>query len=347
MLQNYINKIELLITEDYVKYFNVNRLYSHQDLTTFVLIGGRGTGKTTGLLIKSLKNFRNNDEQVVYLRRYKSEIKKAKEVFNPIVAGVKTKGIGEGAFEYVINGKRLGYGLALSLQQTFKSGIDFTKVTTLIYDEAILQRGGTYRYLSNEIEFLLELISTIFRTRKNYKVFIIGNNADVFNPYFEYWNVPTFKGSWFDRVRGLYCELIPTKAELLEVEKETPLYRLTKGTNYGNYHYDNEVLATSKGKIAPKDYRAVLMFRLVFNKQTLNIYRQRGNTLYVEWKDKVINDSISFIILENNSQNYYYIKTFMQSDLCTLVRIWYYDNRVIYHNAKAIEIFSTFMEMIK
>lgn len=333
------------------KHYNFNRLYSFANIDVFIITGGRGIGKTTGALVKALQNFRKNDEQFVYARRYRTELdKKSEEILRPILkTKYITKPLGKGAFEYVINNKRVGFALAVSLQQTYKSGFDFSKVTTIIYDEATLQRGGMYRYLKNEIEQFFELISTITRTRTNYKVFILGNNIDIFNPYNEYFNIPSSlkNNIYIDNDRGLYYELAGTKPELLEEEKLTPLYRLTKNTAYGDYHYDNKVLTVSKGIIAPKDYRATLMFRLVFNKQTLNVYRQNGIEIYVEWRDKVINDSMTYTIMENNNLNYYYCKAFKDTELCNWVRMCYYDNKIKYHNNKAIEIFSTFMELIK
>lgn len=348
MQEPYVNpKVKLKIIEDYVLHYNINRLYSYGDIiSTFILIGGRGIGKSTGLGIKCIKNFRNKGEECAIIKRYVDETKEIKDYFDKIVNGIKIQGIAKGIFEYRLQGKRLGFGLALSKQQSFKSGINFDNVTTIIFEEAFLIRGSKVPYLQNEAMQLLELISTIVRKRKNYKVFIIGNNADIFNPYCEFFNVPTFKDYYIDRNRGLYVELAPTKKELLEVEKETPLYRLTKGTPYGDYHYNNSTLVTNKGNIIPKHYKSVLMYRLIFNNQTLNIYRHEL-MLYVEWRDKPIKDNLAYIIMENNNYNYYYTKLFMSSDLAEFTRLCYYDNNIGYSDNKAIEIFATFMEVIK
>lgn len=340
-------KVKLKIIEDYVHYYNVNRLYSYGDIISFfILIGGRGIGKSTGLAIKCVKNFRNNNEECVVIRRYVDETKIIADYFSKVVCGISVKGIAKGAFEYKLQGKRLGFGLALSKQQSFKSGINFENVTTIIFEEAFLMKGSKVPYMQNEAEQFLELISTIVRTRKNYKVFIVGNNADIFNPYCEYFNVPTFKDYYINRERGLYVELAPTKEELLKVEQDTPLHKLTKGTSYGDYHYGNVVLTTTKGKIIPKHYKAILMFRLVVNNQTLNIYRHEL-MLYVEWRDKAITDNMAYIIMENGNYNYYYTKMFMNSDLAEFTRLCYYDNNIGYSDNKAIEIFARIMEVIK
>ena len=99
-----------------------------------------------------------------------------------------------------------------------------------------------YKYLPDEIHAFFELVSTITRTRKNYKIIIIGNNADIFNIYFDYFKVPSFDGIYVDKTRGLYCELSKINPDLLKVEQETPLYKLVNGTPYGEYHYNNKPL---------------------------------------------------------------------------------------------------------
>ena len=63
-------------------YFNFNRIFSYNYCSTFILIGGRGIGKTTGACIKVAKNYIKKDEQFVYVRRYKNEIKKSKTIFS-------------------------------------------------------------------------------------------------------------------------------------------------------------------------------------------------------------------------------------------------------------------------
>ena len=233
-----VKPLTLFIKPDYEKYVNVNRWYSYNGLNIFIIVGGRGIGKTTGLGIHVLQDFLNKGEEFVYVRRYIKELQKAKGFLAPIGnPEPKVIGLSTGAYMWTHNKTRLGYGLALSSQQSFKSGFDFRNVTTLIYDEAILRRGGMYRYLDNEVEMLFELMSTIFRDRKNYRVFILGNNADVFNPYWEYFKIPNFERNYIDKDRGLYCEKASNSPVLLEAEKDTPLYKLTQGTSYFKYHY--------------------------------------------------------------------------------------------------------------
>ena len=341
------NEIVLKIKPNYKKYVNVNRWFSFQGISTFLIIGGRGIGKTTGLNIWDIGDFKKNGNEFLYVRRFINELKKTKSMFDPIVNNVKVQGLSHGLFQWEVNKVRLGYGAALTAQQTFKSGVDFTKVHTMIFDEAILPRGGSYRYLDNEIEMLFELISTVFRDRTDYRIFILGNNADIFNPYFDYFSIPPFERSYIDVDRGLYCELAKNSAELLEAEKQTPLYRLTKGTQYFEYHYNNKVLTSVQARICPKPLNVNLICRLVINDVTLNVYRHKISEMYIEFREKPIVDTYSFIIYEKEKPNYHYIKELKGSDLFKFIHASFYMGNAMFESEKAASIFDIFIDTFK
>lgn len=345
-VENLPAKMELKITPDYTKYVNVNRWYSYDGIHHFIVIGGRGIGKTTGLMIHSIMDYMNLGGEFMYLRRYITELRKSKSLPNRIVTGTKTEGLGAGLVQWTNNKKRIGYGAALSAHLSFKSGTDFDNVNTLIFDEAILPKGSNYRYLPNEIYSFLELLSTVFRTRKNYKVFIVGNNADMFNPYFAYFGVPKFTGNYINRERDLYCELCKNSPALLEDEMQTPLYKLTHGTSYAEYHYNNEVLIDTEGKIGVKTPQDRLVCRFVYNGYTLNLYRRRWNEWFMEMKDKVIKDDKTYLIMENNKPNYLYIDQLRRDDISKVLNICYYNKYLYFESPECSVIFDLVMEVL-
>lgn len=325
-------------------YLNTNRFYSDPMLWLFMLTGGRGIGKTTNIVADCIDDFKKRGNEFVYIRRYKTEIVKCKELLQPIVSDTGTKGIGNGIFQYECKKVRIGYGCALSLQASYKSGIDFSKVNTIVFDEAILMPGG--RYLPNECTMFLELLSTIVRTRQGYRVFILGNNLDLFNPYYAYFNIPRFDDRFIDRERGICCENLKHRDELIKKEQETPLYRLTKNTEYGAYHYNNEVMVENKGEICLKPKNAEFMFRIVINDFTLNIYRCGIISIYVELRTKVIKDDRTYILYEDTKPNYLYIKMFRDSDNKYLIYNSYYDGHVMYNSKEAVGTLSMIIDEI-
>lgn len=340
---------KLLIKRDPDKYWDICRTYSYNNIGLFMylIMGGRGIGKSTSALLDVCKRWLNHKEEFAYVRRFKEETKKNYNMLDPIMSNVKTVGMGEGTFQWVgANKKRIGYALTLTLQQTYKSGIDFSKVTTLIFDEAFLMPGGMLRYLPNELNVLFELISTVFRHRKNYRIFIIGNNLDLFNPYFAYFNLPKFDNIYIDKERGLYCEICKDKEGLKAIEEETPLYKLTKGTEYGEYHYNNKVLVTAKGNIGVKGRFANLLIRLIYDKHTLNLYSDEKLHLYVEHRDKVIKDDIAYEIRNSNILNYFQVKQLRGLSVWRFVEKAYYANHISYNDSTAIQIMQEIMEEV-
>ena len=341
-----LNRLDFILKPDFKTYYNINTPLSYNDVYLLLLIGARGTGKTTGVMWYCCNRFQKYGEEFAYVRRYKSELKKCKSLLDKIIGGVSVKGLGEGAFQYEVNRKRVGYGLALSVQQSFKSGINGSKVTNIIFDEGVLVRGGTYRYLDNEVEMFFELISTIVRQRDDYKIWILGNNLDIFNPYYEYFKIPRFDKRYVDKERGIYCEELPTSEYLLAMEENTPLYKISKGTTYHDYHYGNKILVKEKVCIGNKDPKAPLLCRIVYNSCTLNIYGLKGYKMYVEYRDKIINDKYSYIIMENNKPNYLFAKVYRDSNIKKYIDICYYQKDTIYNSEKASAVMSTFMEII-
>lgn len=81
-----------------------------------------------------------------------------------------------------------GFGMTLSTAQDLKSS-NYPNVSTIIFDEFIIEEGQKKYYLHNEVFVFLNLIETIARMR-DIRVFLLGNPANIFtNPYFIYFNL--------------------------------------------------------------------------------------------------------------------------------------------------------------
>lgn len=294
-------------------YYSANKFYSY-DVFMGQVTGGRGIGKTTTFCIQGLKNVAR-DEQFLYMRRYKPELKQfvAKNTLGTICDSITAKGDGTGGFVFLSEDTLCGYGIALSTAMSYKS-TDFSKVSLLIFDEATLP-PGPYRYLPNEHELLLEFISTVLRTRKKLKVVILGNNVDMFNPHLRYYNVPTnIKDIYVDRDRGLYVEYAKNSPKLLELEKETPLYKLTKGTAYHDYHYNNKVMGAPAITPEPAPAQMSLLCRLTIDSDTISLshYRTRQGELrlYASHKVRIYKDDYTYILSQAGQPNGFYVSMF-------------------------------------
>lgn len=303
-------KLPLKLNNSNDIYYNCNKFYSYSNCFLGIIDGGRGIGKTTTFNIKGLQ-IANDGGQFIYLRRYKNEIKEFinKDSLSPILEGVAYKGDGAGGCTMLYEDTILGYCIPLTTARSYKS-VDFSKVKLIIYDEAIVKQTPSYRYIQDECTVLLEFISTVVRTRTDVKVVILGNNEDIFNPYAAYFKLPVYEGIYVDKARGIYCEHAKNSPKLLELEKKTGLYNLVKGTTYGDYHYDNKLLTNAVVRLIDKPNDSKLLFRIMCNGQTVNIYsyNDKGITkLYCERREKVIDDNITYPLVDKGSPNYLYI----------------------------------------
>ena len=335
--------------EDDPAYYNLNKFFSYDFCDFAIIMGGRGIGKTTSALKCALNRFLKKGYEFIYLRRYRGEIKKfvVQRSLDKLVDDIIYKKNGDYCtIKY--QDDTLGYAIPFSLANDFKS-VNFDKVGTLIFDEAILPKKGTKRYLNGEAKQLLDFISTVFRTRKDYKVIIMGNNVDIFNPYFQYFEIPEFKDVYVDKKRGLFCELPKNSPKLLEKEKKTPLYKLTNGTDYAKYHYDNEYIESKSVVIKELPSNSNLMVRLIIN-GTLSIYfykdfKTNKYMLHCTFTDSKIEDEKTIKLIIDDKMNYPMV-ALVKTRYRAMLYKFYYDNAITYSTRKAGDVLAWFIEKI-
>lgn len=83
-----------------------------------------------------------------------------------------------------IIGEDCGYFFALSRQASYKS-LQYPEVKNLIYEE-VLTDGS---YLSSEPEKLMNLYSTVRRSKEDFMMWLVSNTVSVVNPYSNSWGI--------------------------------------------------------------------------------------------------------------------------------------------------------------
>lgn len=308
-----------------------------------ICMGGRGIGKTTQAKILGCENFRNRSEQFIYTRRYKSECASQNNLLDDIVDNVSYRGDKKGGGSYQWGGHTIGYNIPLSIAQQYKS-VNFDDVSMIIYDEAIIPLGSPIHYLKDEVIALLEFASTVFRHRKNGIILVLGNNLNFFNPYCEYFKVKVFNDLYVDKERGLLIEFAKHSPALLKIEEETPLYKLTKGTAYHDYHYNNNVLADRKIEVVKKRDNDKLVCRLIFNSYTLNVYVRCDGKMLLESVRKIIEDDYTYWVLRDNEPNYYNIDI-LRKTWFGIIKYRYYHFQIEYADMNSSSIMSYIVDM--
>ncbi len=255
-------------------WYDYNNILSRNAYLNFI-IGERGVGKTYGAKKFVINKFKKNGEQFVYLRRYKTELKESCGDTSKFFSAIQAE-FPEDKFEVMghtlkINGKVMGYTMALSVSNILKS-TSFEKVKYIIFDEFIIDKG-CYRYLPNEVETMLDLIETIARLR-NIKVFFLGNAISITNPYFTYFKLSLPYNSEFKSFKnGLIVVNYIKNEEYRKVKHESDFGKLIEGTNYSKYAIDNEMLRDSKSFLGKKTPNSKHFFNFTYNNQEYGVWR--------------------------------------------------------------------------
>lgn len=254
-------------------FYDYNKVYSYNALLNFI-IGERGVGKTYGAIKSSINRFIKHQEEFVYVRRYKTELKKFHTLIAPLLENEEFKGHSlkiKNKTIYV-DDKPCGYGMELSTALTLKSS-SFPKVKTIIYDEFIIDKG-VYHYLPNEVENFLDLVETLSRLR-DVRIILLGNAVSIINPYFTYFNLSLPYGSDIKLFKdGLILVNYIKNEEYRKAKKETRFGKLIEGTNYGLYAIDNQMLRDTNTFIKKKTSNSKFLFIISIN-----------NNEYGVWKD--------------------------------------------------------------
>ena len=231
-------------------YYNFDKIYSFNAIFNF-LVGSRGLGKTYGAKLKALRKALKTGEQFIYMRRYKEELQTSARTFFADIEDLfpdwdfRSNGwLAEMAPVSTRDEKKrewqtIGFFIPLSRAQAMKS-VAFPRVTTIIFDEFIIEKGATH-YLPSEAEAFQNFYSTVDRWKDKTKVFFLANSVSIMNPYFLHYDIkPDEVGELFTFGEGFgLCHFVDAKDFSNEVH-QTRFGKFIAGTEYDNYATGNE-----------------------------------------------------------------------------------------------------------
>lgn len=243
-------------------FYNYDKLFSYSEAIMYFVLGERGVGKSYGAIVKAVKNFLKDGSQFVYLRRYNTELDTAVPKFfdalieNDEFEGVELKVIkSRNMSKFLVDGEVAGYAIALSTANILKS-TSFSRVSLIIFDEFIIDKGS-YHYLRNECEQMLDIIETIGRLR-DIKILFLGNSISQSNPYFNYFDLSLPYDNQFKTFRdGLIVVNYIKNEKYRAVKKASKFGRLIEGTDYAKYAIDNEFLRDNNNFIEKRNEDAI------------------------------------------------------------------------------------------
>lgn len=268
-------------------YFTPDLIFSYQALLNYV-VGMRSCGKTYGSKAWALNRFIKKGEQFVYLRRYHEELKDAPTFFDDIASddrfiGHELKVRGR---TFYCDGKICGWARELSKSQSKKS-TPMPKVSTIIFDEFIIEEGNIY-YLQNEVEKLLSFMHTVFRNRPGCRVICLANSIKWNNPHFAYWKFyPRDEKSYIERKKkGTVLLQVYDNEDFRNAQKENAFYTLIEGTRYADMAINNRFKDVNDDFIAKKPPDAWLEFNISWRGSRYGVWINReASKFYVSRKN--------------------------------------------------------------
>lgn len=272
-------------------YYNFDKLYSYNATYNF-LIGARGLGKTYGAKKKVISNAINKGEQFIYLRRYKTEMTARNTFFDDLKARDEFPD-----WDFRINGhtaemapaptkeekKRpwrvIGYFIPLSIAQSQKS-VAFPLVTTIVYDEFIIEKGNTH-YLPDEARAFNNFYMTVDRWKDKTKVFFLANSVSIMNPYFlEYDIKPDQVGEFVRIADGFIVCHFADSAEFSTGVYKTRFGKFIQGTEQADYAVSSEFQDNNDNLLHLKTSKARYQFSLETKGGTFSVWVDLDGPFY-------------------------------------------------------------------
>lgn len=285
-------------------YWDIQKPKSYNCLFNFI-VGARGVGKTYGCKKEVIKNFLKNGDQFVYMRRYKEELKKTKKFFDDIEDEFPDVEFKSDRGLMMINGEVAGSTMALSTAKIEKS-VPFPKVTTIIFDEFILDQGY-HHYLPDEVTNFLEAYNTIARDR-DVKVWFLSNALTMTNPYFIYFDISPPYGKSIAAKNDILIEVVKAD-EYAEHVKQTRFAKIVSGTPYAQYAFDNQFLRDDRNFVEKKTTTSRNVFNMVYKGTTYGVWIDFQKGLeYVSLDTDPSNTLTYSITLEDHSPNLMLLK---------------------------------------
>jgi hypothetical protein len=249
-------------------YYDPNKMLSYNRIINFV-IGARGIGKSYAMKSYPIKRFLKYGEQMIYVRRYKDDLKKLPNYFNDIMVDFPEHEFKVKGRQLFIDNKLFGWAIPLSMWQSEKSNA-YPKVSTIIFDEFIREKDNS-GYLPNEVEALLNLMDTVFRDRENVRCICLSNAVSIVNPYFLYFELVPNIDKRFNAYKDVLIE-IPNSRDFSEERRKTRFGSLIDGTEYGDMSLDNEFVNDSKIFIERRSKESRFQFGVIYKGMTMGVW---------------------------------------------------------------------------
>ena len=171
-----------------------------------VVVGQRSNGKTFNFVDDALDSFIKNGIPSVYVRRYSEDLT-AKNIFKLCDSHINTLQLLTDDYNCFVYSSHVFYlaykndnGKIEKMSEPFlycyslntwehQKGQDIGDIYYIIFDEFVTRK----KYIENEYEIFMNVLSTIIRYRTNTKIIMIANTISKYCPYFDHFKIDIHK----------------------------------------------------------------------------------------------------------------------------------------------------------
>ena len=259
-----------------MKYYDGSKLMSYNALFSFS-VGARGSGKTFWFKEYAIRDFIKNGNQFAYVRRYRDEIKFAKQTFtDDLVAAGKFEGHEfktQGNF-LMVDGKQAGLFVYLSSNVKLKSS-SYPLIDKICLDEFIIDKDSHYRYLPNDVEAFLNVYETIARMRDVRAIFL-SNAYTISNPYFTFFDIYPSKSGYIFK-NDIVLETV-SNDEFVEAKTQTRFGKIIRGSQFEKSAVFNHFILDNPELIQKRPSNASLLFNVFYKNKYYGIWLEKNKT---------------------------------------------------------------------
>lgn len=255
-------------------YLNIDYIMSTGSTFVFI-VGGRGTGKTYGMI----DYWRRHNIPSIYMRRSERQIRMAcRSQLSPFAKyardnglGYEVRNVGDGVVEALlwdgVEERESDAVLLLPLSTMANMrGLDGDRYRLAVWDEFIPLEQE--RVLPSEDNAIFDAYETIARNRElsggePLKLVCCANSNNLLNPLFRTLGLIGVAEKMRERCEEVYIDkdrdltlVLLQDSPISERKRSTALYRLTTGSRYEEMALDNKFSGNVRTKIESKDLRA-------------------------------------------------------------------------------------------
>lgn len=293
-------------------WYNYDKVLSYNAVINFI-VGVRGNGKTYGAKKYALRRWVKHREQFVLLRRFGTELDTRHTFFADIAhefpdydfrvygkeaqaAHVETRDDKKRRWETI------GFFVALSAQQKLK-GTSYHRVTTIIFDEFILEKGFL-RELPNEVQAFLNFYSTVDRNQDKTRAFLLANAISIESKYFRHWKiVPDELPEISLHADGLVLAHFIDSGEFSESVGQTRFGKLVEGTEFAQMAMHNKFKDAHKELVEQKPATAKYFYTLETKEGTFSVWVDNPSGMMFAQQKRPGNEKLLTLVAENMAPN--------------------------------------------